>query len=887
MEKEVLVIDPGRTEIKHSDIANAVEIVIPEGVTDIVNSAFDGCRSLKEITIPEGVKKIGVYAFRECERLTSVTLPSSLTSIGYGAFCNTGLTSITIPEGVTDIGISAFHECERLTSVTLPSSLTYIEESAFGGCRSLKEITIPEGITEISYRAFGGCERLTSVTLPSSLTRIGWEAFCDTGLTSITIPEGVTRIEDSAFAYTDLTSITIPEGVTHVGNGAFDECERLTSVTLPSSLTYIGYSAFGGCRSLKEITIPKGVKSIEAYTFTGCRSLKKVIIPEGVTKIGDDVFHECERLTSVTLPSSIRYYEKNAFAGLKSLEKLSINYTDFKSLSKSISALLQTEHQIDGTFLKVFRCSKYKYEGYSIDIFLIGKKLTPFQEKRIEKKLKKVFKKANIRFEEKVEQEKQEKHDYYDEEINNLIIKIKETCEELPAEARKIAEEKLSALSENYKQGLKKEEELFAPKISIFTVAEDFNKDKLIYYSGKARNDYFVGLNDLNDNIGFARSSIELLKEIKESKELIKNRDFNLEESNKKIIHTTKSILYLIDSVDEESRKEILGVLENLLNTAEKECNENVMNYFSDSVELSKPFQEIKINLRISLEDLLDKARLKRDRIGSYIKLITYLDKDAETNDKDKNSIYSLIYDINTCIEKIDKSEIREETRDKFNDICNKFIIKAKSEIKDKKYSEKSNFENLEQELRQEIYGFLVEFRLVLSYSPVSNFKTTNEKQLLIDTLKKALSGVKNGTILDDTYEERIPIPEIRAIYSFIKNIYIEKEKIAQEKKEILNNEFFPTLESWINILEKWEDLSYKNQEVKKFETDDFGTEKKLLEANINKENLTEANDIINKFSETGEKPKNIKKIEREMMDILAEILLNITNINNYYKPEL
>ena len=44
--------------------------------------------------------------------LTSITIPDSVTSIGYSAFegC-TGLTSITIPDSVTSIGNCAFLGC--------------------------------------------------------------------------------------------------------------------------------------------------------------------------------------------------------------------------------------------------------------------------------------------------------------------------------------------------------------------------------------------------------------------------------------------------------------------------------------------------------------------------------------------------------------------------------------------------------------------------------------------------------------------------------------------------------------------------------------------------------------------------------------------------------
>ena len=59
---------------------------------------------------------IGKQTFEYCTSLTSVTLPEGLTEIYNSAFSNCEkLTSITLPEGLTNIYDYAFQSCRNLT----------------------------------------------------------------------------------------------------------------------------------------------------------------------------------------------------------------------------------------------------------------------------------------------------------------------------------------------------------------------------------------------------------------------------------------------------------------------------------------------------------------------------------------------------------------------------------------------------------------------------------------------------------------------------------------------------------------------------------------------------------------------------------------------------
>ena len=227
-----------------SGCTSLTSITIPDGVTSIGSSAFSGCTALTAVYITDIAKwceiefSINPFAYAHNlylngELVTELVIPNSVTSIGNSAFsCCTGLTSINIPDSVTSIGNYAFQNCTCLTSVTIENGVTSIGNSAFENCTSLTSITIPDSVTSIGNYAFYGCRGLTSITIPDSVTSIGEYAFRNcAGLTSITIPDSVTSIGACAFYNcTSLTSISIPDSVTSIGSSAFYCCTSLTDV---------------------------------------------------------------------------------------------------------------------------------------------------------------------------------------------------------------------------------------------------------------------------------------------------------------------------------------------------------------------------------------------------------------------------------------------------------------------------------------------------------------------------------------------------------------------------------------------------------------------------------------------------------------------------------
>lgn len=212
-------LDDGTLQINKYK-GNASDVVVPERIGKDTVSTIAG----KAFSYSDEIKR----------KVVSVVIPDSVTNINYSTFegC-TSLTSITIPNSVTNIYYRAFEGCTSLTNITIPDSVKEIAGCAFKGCTSLISITIPDSVTKIGWDAFRGCTSLTSITIPDSVTEIGSGAFegC-TGLDSVTIPNGVKEINSIFEGCTGLTSITIPRSVKEIYG--FYGCSNLKTVYTPS-----------------------------------------------------------------------------------------------------------------------------------------------------------------------------------------------------------------------------------------------------------------------------------------------------------------------------------------------------------------------------------------------------------------------------------------------------------------------------------------------------------------------------------------------------------------------------------------------------------------------------------------------------------------------------
>ena len=146
-------------------------MIIPNSVKTIGESAFAYSDELESVEIPDSVSQIGERAFDSCHFLKKVILSNSITEIPESIFtyCQS-LSEIIIPHSVTKIGMEAFENCESLTNLIIPSSVKCIESLAFWECASLTQVIFLGTVENIDKDIFEGCTSLSQIVIPSGTT---------------------------------------------------------------------------------------------------------------------------------------------------------------------------------------------------------------------------------------------------------------------------------------------------------------------------------------------------------------------------------------------------------------------------------------------------------------------------------------------------------------------------------------------------------------------------------------------------------------------------------------------------------------------------------------------------------------------------------------------
>ena len=303
------------------------ELVIPDGVTKIPNSAFYGWYFLESVTFNDDVTEIGALAFANCKNIKEVNLPDTVKYIGSCAFslCSS-LQTLDLGSGVEDIMFCAFDGCTSLQKVVIPGSVKTMESYAFKNCSNLKEIVFGDGLVYVPDTVFSNCTSIESITFGKNIQNLEESFYECPELKEIRVKDLASWCEMEK-GYLSLSQIEkfyindellegeliIPEGVNRIADRSFLGYSLITSVTISDSVTEIGEYAFGECANLEKVTFGSGVKTLSGVFLYASDKLTEVIISEGVERIEKSVFSSLDNLAKITLPKSLKYVAAGAF----------------------------------------------------------------------------------------------------------------------------------------------------------------------------------------------------------------------------------------------------------------------------------------------------------------------------------------------------------------------------------------------------------------------------------------------------------------------------------------------------------------------------------------------------------------------------------------------
>jgi uncharacterized repeat protein (TIGR02543 family) len=346
-------------------------VILPEGLTTIQSSAFEGALELEYIFIPSTVTNIGDEAFKYCTKLKEImilrdsnVILSGAQVFAYGStlskiYVKSSLLSsyqVQSMWGQTYQGYNPsmltaydyqqngmiFTEDNSEYSLTgyigLSSSLNIPEEvngfdvtsiaaGAFIGDTTIEYLTIPDSVTEIAEGALYGLSGLLDLTIPfvgGSAAATGREALLGYmfGKDLFASVIKITQLAEDFYVPSDLECVNVNAGVPDY---AFMDCRQIKYVYIIEGVsTYtIGDYAFSGCLLLESIGASDNLTSIGDYAFEDCSALYDICYStwsgEGITanlaSIGEYAFSGCDSLTVIDLYDNLTAIGAYAFMG--------------------------------------------------------------------------------------------------------------------------------------------------------------------------------------------------------------------------------------------------------------------------------------------------------------------------------------------------------------------------------------------------------------------------------------------------------------------------------------------------------------------------------------------------------------------------------------------
>lgn len=289
-------------------------------------NAFEGCTALSEIVTPVAGDLYGgnggvLVAYGEVvavsDTATDIVIPAGVTEIADYAF--EGKDQVVMLSVAADFTLDLVDLAERfplLESITVESgNSNYLSDAgALYNAAGTELLFIPvkypgalvvrEGVTALDSALFEG----------------------RTGINALTVPASVTAAEGVLSPLTALVSLTVPtvgatgEFCTWFGADAAAVPGTLTSVTVTGAVEEIDFAQFGADI---EVTL-NGLTYKNGVLVSVPEGVGAVVVISGATGIAADAFKAPAGVESVDIPASVTDIADGAFAGMTALTAITV-----------------------------------------------------------------------------------------------------------------------------------------------------------------------------------------------------------------------------------------------------------------------------------------------------------------------------------------------------------------------------------------------------------------------------------------------------------------------------------------------------------------------------------------------------------------------------------
>lgn len=244
----------------HSNIIQKTieEIIIEEGIEEILSYAFNNMRVLKKISLPNSIKYISSTAFEGCPNL-------AYNEYKNGKYLGNDTNPYLVLVCVKN---------KKETSFEMHNDTKIICENAFSKCENLCDVKLSKKLERI-YCGFSGIKNLKELILPASVKYIN-NMLIDNCLNF----ENIIFEEDDSNQELEITTTII------------NSSNKIETITLPKRLKKVRGHLIENCPNLKtfDFSINSKVQEVLSKVFSQCYQVKNILNIPALANIDEHAF---------------------------------------------------------------------------------------------------------------------------------------------------------------------------------------------------------------------------------------------------------------------------------------------------------------------------------------------------------------------------------------------------------------------------------------------------------------------------------------------------------------------------------------------------------------------------------------------------------------------